>query len=402
MPNPFENALNQIKRAATVGDVSEDLLTLTSAPKREVRVAIPVRMDNGDLKIFEGYRVQHNDWRGPYKGGIRYHQDVDLDEVKALATWMTFKTAVAGIPMGGGKGGITVNPKDLSEGEKERLTRGWVRAMKGVIGEEIDVPAPDVNTRPVEMAWIADEHGHPGVVTGKPIEAGGSEGRGTATAQGGWYVLQTIAEQLGVKPGARIAVQGFGNAGRTFAKIASEAGMKVVAVSDSRGAIYAADGLDIAAVEAHKDATRAVSGFEGAQDMTNEEILAIDCDILVPAALENVLTEKNAADVKATVLVELANGPTTPAADDILFNAGVTVIPDILANAGGVTVSYFEWEQNMKDEKWTAEQVDEKLTKAMTDAANAVWERKEKYGTDMRRAAFLLALERLGEAQPNL
>ncbi len=402
MPNAFENALNQIKRAANVGEVQEELLTLISTPKREVRVSIPVRMDGGELRIFEGYRVQHNDWRGPYKGGIRYHQDVDLDEVKALATWMTFKTAVAGIPMGGGKGGVTVNPKDLSEGEKERLTRGWVQAMTGVIGETIDVPAPDVNTRPAEMAWIADEHGHPGVVTGKPIEAGGSEGRGTATAQGGWYVLQTIAEQLGVKPDARIAVQGFGNAGRTFAKIASEAGMKVVAVSDSRGAIYNAEGLDIGAVEVHKDATRAVSGFEGSQDITNEEILALDCDILVPAALENVLTEKNAADVKATVLVELANGPTTPAADDILFQAGVTVIPDILANSGGVTVSYFEWDQNMKDEKWTAEQVDEKLTRAMTDAANAVWERKEKYRTDMRRAAFLLALERLNDAKPAL
>lgn len=402
MPNAFENALNQIKRAADVGDVSQDLLTLISSPKREVRVSIPVRMDDGALKIFEGYRVQHNDWRGPYKGGIRYHQDVDLDEVKALATWMTFKTAVAGIPMGGGKGGVTVNPKELSEEEKERLTRGWVRAMSGVIGEEVDVPAPDVNTRPAEMAWIADEHGHPGVVTGKPIEAGGSEGRGTATAQGGWYVLHAIAEQLGVKEGARIAVQGFGNAGRTFAKIASDAGMKVVAVSDSRGAIYAEGGLDIAAVEAHKDATRAVSGFEGSQDITNEEILAIDCDILVPAALENVLTKENAANVKAKLILELANGPTTPDADDILFQNGVTVIPDILANSGGVTVSCFEWEQNMKEEKWTAADVDAKLTTAMTDAAKAVWERKEKFGTDMRRAAFLLALERLNDAQPEL
>jgi glutamate dehydrogenase/leucine dehydrogenase len=402
MPNAFENALNQIKRAATVGDVSEDLLTLTSAPKREIRVAIPVRMDSGDLKMFEGYRVQHNDWRGPYKGGIRYHQDVDLDEVKALATWMSFKTAVTGIPMGGGKGGITVNPKELSEGEKERLTRGWVRAMKGVIGEEVDVPAPDVNTRPIEMAWIADEHGHPGVVTGKPIEAGGSEGRGTATAQGGWYVLYAIAEQLGVQEGARIAVQGFGNAGRTFAKIAHDAGMKVVAVSDSRGAIYAEEGLDIAAVEAHKDSTRGVNDFEGAQNISNEEILALDCDILVPAALENVLTKENASNVKAKIILELANGPTTPGADDILFQNGVTVIPDILANSGGVTVSYFEWDQNMKGEKWTAEDVDAKLTTTMTDAANAVWERKEKYSTDMRRAAFLLALERLGEAQPKL
>ena len=401
MHNPFENAINQIIRAAKLAEVDAEVLELLSHPMREVHVAIPVKMDDESLKIFEGYRVQHNNWRGPYKGGIRYHQDVDINEVRALATWMTFKTATVGIPMGGGKGGVTVDPKTLSEREKERLTRGWVQAMKGVIGPETDVPAPDVNTRPVEMKWIADEYGDPAVVTGKPVEHGGSAGRGTATAQGGYYVFEALRDDLHMDPeSTTVVIQGFGNAGRTFARICQRHEMKVVAVSDSRGGIYNEAGLDIAAVEAHKDATGSVKDFTGAKNMSNEDILEITCGLLVPSALENVITQDNAARINAKVILELANGPTTPEADDILFEKGTQVIPDILANAGGVTVSYFEWDQNMKGETWSEEDVDAKLKEIMTKAATDVWERKQKYETDMRRGAFALAFERLGESRP--
>ncbi len=399
MSSAFENALSQIRRAAAVTSIDPDTLALLSHPMREVHVSIPVTMDDGTLKIFTGYRVQHNNWRGPFKGGIRYHADVIIDEVRALATWMTMKTATVGIPMGGGKGGVTVDPKTLSEGEKERLTRGWVRAMKGVIGPDVDVPAPDVNTRPVEMAWIADEFGHPAVVTGKPIENGGSAGRGTATAQGGYYVFDALRSKLFLDPEtSTVAIQGFGNAGRTFAEICARHEIKVIAVSDSGGGIYHEAGLDIAAVGAHKDATGSVMDFAGAKNITNDEILELTCGVLVPAALENVITEKNAARVNAKVILELANGPTTPEADDVLFAKGVHVIPDILANAGGVTVSYFEWEQNMKGETWSEEDVDRKLKVIMEEAATAVWDRAEAQKTDLRRGAFVLALERLATA----
>ena len=399
MSTAFDNALNQINRATKLADIDQNILSKLSTPMNEVKIDIPVTMDDGSEKVFEGFRVQHNNWRGPFKGGIRYHQQVDIDEVKALATWMTFKCAVAGIPMGGGKGGVVVNPKELSVTELEKLTRGWVRGMKDVIGPEIDVPAPDVNTTPREMAWIADEFGHLAVVTGKPIEAGGSAGRGSATATGGYYVLDTLINKLHLEPEMRTAViQGFGNAGRIMATLLHRHGWKVVAVSDSRGGVYNPMGLDIDALEGHKDATRSVQGFDGAQDITNEELLEIECGLLVPAALENQITKENAASIKARVILELANGPTTPEADDILYERGVEVIPDILANSGGVTVSYYEWDQNMKGEVWTEEQVDDKLKKAMTEAAIAVWERKEKYKTDFRRAAFVLALERLQES----
>ena len=403
MKNPFENALNQIRRAADVTDVKADVISILSHPMREVRVSIPLKRDDGSLEMIEGFRVQHNNWRGPFKGGIRYHQDVDIHEVKALATWMTFKTAIAGILMGGGKGGVTFNPKEYSQAEIERVTRAWVRAMDGVIGPTVDVPAPDVNTRPQEMVWIADEFGNPAVTTGKPIEAGGSEGRGEATAQGGYYVLDELFEDLSLEPEMKtVAIQGFGNAGRTFARIATRHEWKVIAVSDSRGAVYNPEGLDVEALERHKDETRSVVGFEGAQEMTNEAILELECGLLAPAALENVITQENAPRIQAKVVLELANGPTTPEADDILFEKGIHVVPDVLANAGGVTVSYFEWEQNMKDEKWTAPDVDAKLKTAMADAARQTWDRAREYKTDLRRGAFALALERLSEAQPEL
>lgn len=400
MNNAFENALNQIDRAGKLAELSDDFLTLLKSPMRIVEVNIPVKMDDGKQQIFQGYRVQHNNWRGPFKGGIRYHQNVEMNEVKALATWMSMKTAVAGIPMGGGKGGITVDPKELSEAELERLTRGWVRAMAGVIGPEIDVPAPDVNTSPREMAWIADEFGSPAVVTGKPLEAGGSEGRGTATATGGYYVLDTLRERLFLEPEAStVAIQGFGNAGQIFAELCARHELKVVAVSDSRGGIYDPSGLDIKAVSEHKRQTGVVSDFPGAENITNEALLELEVGLLVPAALENVITGENAARVQAKVILELANGPVTPEADDILFERGIQVIPDILANSGGVSVSYFEWDQNMKNEHWSEQQVDDKLKELMTSAANQVWQRKEKHQTDLRRGAFILALERLRESK---
>ena len=403
MQNPFENALKQINRAAALIDFNPEFLELMRHPMRQVRISIPVRMDDGSLNVYEGYRVQHNNWRGPYKGGIRYHQDTNIDEVKALALWMAIKCAVANIPMGGGKGGVTVNPKLLSVGELERLTRGWTRAMKTVIGPTLDVPAPDVNTTPQMMDWIADEFGHPAVVTGKTIPAGGSEGRGVATAQGGYYVLEALRARLFLDlEMSTVAVQGFGNAGQTFASLCHRHGYKVIAVSDSSGAIHSEAGLDIPAVIAHKNATDKVSDFIGSRNISNDELLTLECGLLVPAALENVVTADNAPSVKAKVVLELANGPTTPEADDILFGKGITVIPDVLANSGGVTVSYFEWDQNMKDERWSEDVVLNKLKEQIVGAAEAIWNKKEALKTDMRRAAFVVALERIQSAMPKV
>ena len=399
MQNPFENALNQITRAASLTTFTPDFLELIKQAQREVRISIPIRMDNGSLRVFEGYRVQHNNWRGPYKGGIRYHQDTNIDEVKALALWMAIKCAVANIPMGGGKGGVTVNPKELSDGEMERLTRGWTKGMKGVIGPEIDVPAPDVNTTPREMDWIANEFGHPAVVTGKTIAAGGSEGRGTATAQGGFYVLETLRQKLFLDPeSSTVVIQGFGNAGQHFATLCHRHGFRVVGVSDTSGGIYNPLGLSIPAVIEHKKKTGAVAHFEGAKDITNEELLLLPCGVLVPAALENVITERNASLIAAKVVLELANGPTTPEADDILFARGIPVVPDVLANSGGVTVSYFEWDQNMRGEHWDEVRVFDKLKLHMTEASQWIWEKHDVLKTDLRRAAFILALERLQAA----
>ncbi|MFA6522510.1 MAG: Glu/Leu/Phe/Val dehydrogenase [Patescibacteria group bacterium] len=400
MANAFENALRQIDRAAESAKMTGEFLERLHYTMREVRVNIPVTMDDGTLRMFEGYRIQHNNWRGPFKGGIRYHQNVDINEVKALATWMTMKTAVVGIPMGGGKGGVTVNPKELSEGELERLTRGWTKALKGVIGPEIDVPAPDVNTTPQEMDWVASEFGHPAVVTGKTIANGGSLGRGTATADGAFQVFETLKDRLFPGGGPQtVVVQGFGNAGRIFAVIMHKKGYKVVAVSDSRGGIFNADGLDIAALESHKDTAGGVQDFPGASNITNEALLELECDMLVPAALENQFTAANVGNIKAKVVFEIANGPTTPEADDVFVQKNIPVVPDILVNAGGVTVSYFEWEQNMTSATWTEAEVGEKLEKIMIESANEVWARKEKYSVDLRRAAFILALERLDAAK---
>ncbi len=369
------------------------------SPMKQIEHKLEVDLDNGTKKVFEAYRIQHNNWRGPFKGGIRFHPNVDLDEIRTLAALMTFKTAVVGIPMGGGKGGITVDPKVLSSGERERLNKAWTNAFRDVIGPEIDVPAPDVNTGPADMDVIAAEFGHPAVVTGKSIEHGGSLGRDTATAMGGWYVLQKLKDRLFVDPEMfTVAIQGFGNAGATFADICARHEVKVVAVSDSSGGIHSEAGLNIEEVHKHKKASGSVQNFPGARNISNVELLELECGVLVPAALEGQITAENAARIRAKVVLELANGPVTVDADEILFGKGIQVIPDILANAGGVTVSYFEWDQNMKGEKWSAEKVDEMLKDYMEKAAEAVWQKKTENNTDLRRAAFIVALERLEQA----
>ncbi len=400
----FDNALNQLSRAAAVRSFPEDFIARLRHPNREVRAMIPVVMDDGVTKMFEGYRVQFNNARGPYKGGIRFHEDTDIEEVKALAFWMALKCAVVNIPMGGGKGGVTVNPKLLSKGELERLARGFMRAFADVLGPQKDVPAPDVNTTPEIMMWMADEYTKitgdttGAVITGKPIANGGSEGRGTATAQGGFFVFEALREALGLPASCSVVIQGFGNAGEHAGEIWHNAGHKIIAVSDSRGAIVSEAGLDPKAVLAHKKEKGSVLGFPGARDITNEELLALPCDLLIPAALENQIRADNAGAVQAKVILELANGPTTPEADDVLFGKGIVVIPDILANAGGVTVSTYEWEQNLKQEHWSEADVFARLQTKMAEEALRIAARAKELKTDLRRAAFVEALERLEKA----
>ncbi|MFA5773143.1 MAG: Glu/Leu/Phe/Val dehydrogenase [Candidatus Paceibacterota bacterium] len=404
MNNPFQNAMLQLERATKVKKFDEKFLKLLRQPNREIRIAIPVTMDDGRIEIFEGYRVQYNNARGPYKGGIRYHQDTDIDEVKALAFWMTLKCAVANIPMGGGKGGITVDPKKLSKIELEKLSRGWIKLMAPVIGPKLDVPAPDVNTTPEIMSWMVDEYAKitgdttNAVITGKPINMGGSEGRGTATGLGGFYVFDVIRKKLNLPESCNIVIQGFGNVGGNAAEILSAHGHKIIAISDSKGAILKEDGINIKELNEYKKVNGQIANFPGSKNITNEELLVIECDVLIPAALENQITEKNAKDIKAKLIVELANGPTTPEADDILFARGIPIIPDILANAGGVTVSTFEWEQNLKKEHWTEVAVFEKLKKIMEEETKIIWNRSKELNTDIRRTAFVVALERIEHA----
>ena len=397
--------MQQLENSAKTASLDVALIEALHHPQRIADVEFPVVMDNGSRRYFHGYRVQWNDARGPFKGGIRFHAQVDLDEVKALSFWMTVKCAVAGIPMGGGKGGVSVDPKTLSANEQERLMRAFTQAIADVIGPDKDVPAPDVNTTPRLMDILADEYGKilghaaPAVVTGKTIPAGGSEGRDTATAQGAWYVLESYRESLGFagKP-MTVAVQGFGNAGMFFAKIAKEAGCTVVAVSDSRGGIIKLDGLDIDAVAKHKETTGSVMGFAGAQDTDQAGVLTVACDVLVPSALENQLTAEMAPRVQAKAILEIANGPTTPEADTNFASRNITVIPDVLANAGGVATSYLEWEQNRINEHWTREQVFGKLQPLMQDAARAVQEKAKQFQTTQRQGAFILAIDRIGQA----
>jgi glutamate dehydrogenase (NAD(P)+) len=403
--NPWEVAQRQFDLAAERLGLDEGMRRVLREPRREFTVHFPVHMDDGSVQVFTGYRVQHNLGRGPAKGGIRYHQDVSLDEVKALAMWMTWKCAVVGIPYGGGKGGVIVDPKKLSQKELEGLSRRFFTEIEVLIGPEKDIPAPDVNTNAQVMAWFMDTYSMhqgytvPGVVTGKPISLGGSEGRNEATARGCIYTIVEAARHGGMDlRKAKVAVQGFGNAGSIAARLITEEGSTVVAVSDSTGGIHNPAGLDIAKVIAWKGEHGTVQGFPGATDVTNADVLEVECDILIPAALENQITERNAGRVKARLIAEAANGPTTPDADVILAANGVFMIPDILCNAGGVTVSYFEWVQDLNRDQWTETEVNEKLRVMMKKAFHETLSIAERESCDMRTAAYLLAVERVADA----
>jgi glutamate dehydrogenase (NAD(P)+) len=403
--NAWDVAQRQFDLAAERLDLSPGLRKVLREPKRELTVHFPVKMDDGSVEVFTGYRVQHNLSRGPAKGGIRYHQDVTLDEVKALAMWMTWKCAVVGIPFGGGKGGVIVDPKKLSLREVEGLTRRFATEISILIGPEKDIPAPDVNTNSQTMAWIMDTYSmhvgytSPAVVTGKPISIGGSEGRNQATAQGAVYTLIDAARHLGMEiPKCRVAVQGFGNAGATAAQLLAAQGCKIIAVSDSTGAIYRPEGFDPSAILSWKQEHHSVTGFPGTKDISNAELLELDCDILIPAALENQITARNAGRIQARLIGEAANGPTTPEADEILYKNGKFVVPDILCNAGGVTVSYFEWVQDLERDFWNIDQVNEKLRRIMTRAFSSTLEMSLKEKVNMRTAAYLLAVQRVADA----
>ena len=403
--NPWQVAQQQFDLAAERLNLDPGLRRVLREPRRELTVHFPVKMDDGSVQVYTGYRVQHNLGRGPAKGGIRYHQDVTLDEVKALAMWMTWKCAVVGIPYGGGKGGVIVDPKKLSQKELEALTRRFFTEIEVLIGPEKDIPAPDVNTNAQIMAWMMDTYSMhagytvPGVVTGKPISLGGSEGRNEATARGTVYCIVEAARHLGVDlTRATVAVQGFGNAGSIAAQLISQEGATVVAVSDSTGGIHNPGGLDIGRVINWKKEHGTVQGLPGASDITNAEILEIECDILIPAALENQITSRNAANIRARIIAEAANGPTTPEADIELFRAGKFMIPDILCNAGGVTVSYFEWVQDLNRDHWSESVVNAKLKEIMVKAFAETLAIARRDQIDMRTAAYLLAVQRVADA----
>jgi glutamate dehydrogenase (NAD(P)+) len=404
--NPFKIAQKQLDTAAATLGLDEPTHQLLRWPQRELQVTLPVRMDDGSIRIFHGYRVHYNGARGPTKGGLRWHPDETIDTVRALSAWMTWKTAVVDLPLGGGKGGVTCNPKELSTGEKERLARAYIRAVGRFLSETQDVPAPDVYTTPEIMAWMMDEYetitGHhaPGVITGKPIALGGSAGRGDATARGGIYVTREAGKRLGIDlKGKNMAVQGFGNAGQFAAILGSEIlGMKVVAASDSQGGVYSAKGLDPKALVEHKQKTGGVAGFPGSESISNEKLLELDVTVLFPAALENMITDKNAERIRAKVICELANGPTTPEADAVLWKNKVFVIPDFLANAGGVTVSYFEQVQNAYNYYWNLDTVYSRLDEKMTKGFADVYSMHERHKVNMREAAYLVAVSRVAEA----
>ena len=403
--NPYHMALQQFEAAADKINLSEDMREILRQPKRELTVNFPVRLDNGRVKTFTGYRVQHNVNRGPAKGGIRYGPDVTLDEVKALAMWMTWKCAVVGIPFGGAKGGVICDPKQMSPSELERLTRRYATEISIVVSPHSDIPAPDVNTNAQVMAWIMDTYSMhegysiPAVVTGKPLSIGGSEGRNDATATGVLFVTRQAAKRIGMPvQGARVSIQGFGNAGSIAARLFHHEGCKVVAVSDTRGGIYNESGLDPATVLRFKQERGSVVNFPRAQNISVQEVLEIPCDILIPAATEGVITAANADRVQARIISEAANGPTTPEADEILFRKGVYIIPDILANAGGVTVSYFEWVQDLQSFFWDVEEITQKLEVIMNRAFAAVADKADQFSCDMRLAANMLAISRVAEA----
>jgi len=404
--NPFAMAQAQLDEAARRLKLAPAAHALLREPLRELHVSIPVRMDNGELKVLKGFRVQYNDARGPLKGGIRFHPQETINTVKALAAWMTWKCSVVNIPLGGSKGGVICDPKSMSTGELERLCRSYVDQVWKIVGPEIDIPAPDVYTTPQMMAWMMDEYSKikgypvPGMITGKPIPVGGSQGRGDATARGGVYCIREAAKHLNMDLSkATVVVQGYGNAGSYGAILMKQMiGAKTVAVSDTRGGIFNANGLDPQAVLEHKQKTSSVVGFPGAESISNEELLELDVDVLLPSALESVITGANAGRVKARVVGELANGPTTPEADEILYENNVFVIPDFLCNAGGVTVSYFEWVQNVAGYYWEVEEVHARLDKKMTTAFHEVLKASLEHKVNMRVAAYMVAVSRVAEA----
>lgn len=402
--NPFEIVQEQIEKAASMLDLPRSVVEILKRPKRVLTVNFPVRMDDGSVRVFEGYRSQHTDAIGPAKGGIRFHPDVNMDEIKALSMWMSFKCGVVGLPYGGGKGGVICDPHELSQGELERLSRAYMEAIVDIVGPDRDIPAPDVYTNPQIMAWMMDTYSRikgaytPGVITGKPLIVGGSKGRSEATARGCVYTIIEALKALGKEvQGSTVAIQGFGNAGRVAAQLLSDMGCRIVAVCDSRGALYNPAGLDIQNTCRLKD-NGGILQHDKNDHILPKELLELDVDILIPAALENVITSKNAGRVKAKIVAEAANGPTTPEADQIMFENGVIVVPDILANAGGVTVSYFEWVQNLMNYYWSEEEVNRKLEVQMMNAYNAVHDLAEEHRTDLRTAAFMISMKRIAQA----
>lgn len=406
--NPFDNFVAVMDKAAGVMGISEEDYLTFKYPERELKVALPVRMDDGSLKVFEGFRIQHSTLRGPAKGGVRYHQNVNVDEVRALSAWMTFKCAVAAIPYGGGKGGIVCRPREMSKGELERLTRTYIDKISAIISPNTDIPAPDVGTNAQTMDWMVDEYSKLkgesvyGIVTGKSIEIGGSKGRNEATGRGVCFVTLEMMKKYHMKPeDCKIVIQGMGNVGSISAKLLAEEGAKIIAVSDVSCAIYNENGLDIAGIYKYLDSGKnLLDGYTGdCKRITNAELLELPCDILIPAALENQITAENADRIKAKIVIEAANGPTSVEADEILNKKGVKVLPDILSNSGGVIVSYFEWVQNLQNFYWEEDDVNAKLKRQIVGAFNDVFDAREKYDCTFRVAAYIVALNRLVTAK---
>jgi glutamate dehydrogenase/leucine dehydrogenase len=404
--NPFQMALKQLEETANLIGLDPGIHKILSRPKRVLTVSLPVKMDNGNIEVFTGFRSQHNNARGPYKGGIRYHPQVSIEEVMALSMWMTWKCAIVDIPLGGGKGGIICNPKEMSTSERERLTRRYAHAISDIIGPHTDIPAPDVYTGGEEMAWIMDTYStlkgnypQPEVITGKPLSIGGSLGRTEATGRGVGFTVREAAKKLNLQMNdATVAVQGFGNAGQFAAQLVAEQGAKIIAVSDTQGAILNKNGFLATDLIKYKNENKTVKGFPGSTEITNDELLTTECTILIPAALENQISKDNASKINAKIIAEAANGPTTPEADDILYKNKILVIPDILANSGGVTVSYFEWLQNLRREYWTENYVNERLDNILTKAFGEVYDMHIQHNTNMRTASIALAVNRVADA----
>jgi glutamate dehydrogenase (NAD(P)+) len=404
--NPYQMALKQLQETAKIINLDEGIHKILAKPKRVLTVSLPVKMDDGRIEVFTGFRSQHNDARGPFKGGIRYHPQVTIEEVMALSMWMTWKCAVVGIPLGGGKGGIICNPKTMSNSELERMTRRYAYAISDIIGPYTDIPAPDVYTGGQEMAWIMDTYstlkgnrGEPALITGKPLPIGGSLGRTEATGRGLSFTVREAAKKQNINMNeAIVVVQGFGNAGQYAAQLVEEQGAKIIAVSDTQGAIINKNGFSVNELIKYKLENKSIRGFPGSTEINNEELLTTECTILIPAALENQITKDNASRIKTKIVAEAANGPTTPEADKIFYDNNILVIPDVLANSGGVTVSYFEWLQNLRREYWPEAEVNERLDVIMTKAFSEVYEAHQKYNTNMRTASIALAVNRVAEA----